>query len=89
MAVRESLVIEIGSPRTRRRDETIKRRLYERSGVSEYWIVDPWRRTVEIYILSDDGRRYDELCHGGEGETVRSAVLVGMEVRVGALFPPR
>ena len=31
------LVVEIGSPGTRKRDETIKRRLYERSGVSEYW----------------------------------------------------
>ena len=29
------LVIEIGSPGTRKRDETIKRRLYERTGVSE------------------------------------------------------
>ena len=30
------LVVEIGSKRTRKRDETIKRRLYQRSGVSEY-----------------------------------------------------
>ena len=29
------LIIEIGSPSTRGRDETIKRRLYERTGVSE------------------------------------------------------
>src|SRR5688572_359485 len=35
------IVVEIGSPSTRKRDETIKRRLYERSGVSEYWVVDP------------------------------------------------
>ena len=30
------LVVEIGSAGTRGRDETIKRRLYERSGVVEY-----------------------------------------------------
>ena len=30
-----TVVVEIGSPGTRKRDETIKRRLYERSGVSD------------------------------------------------------
>lgn len=43
------LVIEIGSPGTRRRDETIKRRLYERMGVSEYWFVDPEVDVVRVY----------------------------------------
>jgi Uma2 family endonuclease len=43
------LVIEIGSPSTRRRDETIKRRLYERFGVSEYWTVDPDIATIRVY----------------------------------------
>jgi Uma2 family endonuclease len=43
------LVIEIGSPGTRKRDETIKRHLYERSGVSEYWVVDPEVDVVRIY----------------------------------------
>jgi len=43
------IVIEIGSPGTRKRDETIKRRLYERAGVTEYWIVDPERDVVRVY----------------------------------------
>jgi Uma2 family endonuclease len=43
------LVVEIGSPSTRKRDETIKRRLYERAGVSEYWIVDPEVDVVRVY----------------------------------------
>jgi Uma2 family endonuclease len=42
------LVIEVGSPGTRRRDETIKRRLYERSGVVEYWIVDPELEVIRV-----------------------------------------
>lgn len=35
------LVVEILSPTTRGRDLVRKKRLYERSGVASYWIVDP------------------------------------------------
>ena len=42
------LVIEVASPTTRRRDQTIKRRLYERSGVAEYWVVDPDVNVVRV-----------------------------------------
>jgi Uma2 family endonuclease len=47
------LVVEVGSPGTRRRDETIKRRLYERFGVVEYWIVNPDIEVVRIYRRED------------------------------------
>jgi Uma2 family endonuclease len=43
------LVIEIGSKGTRKRDATIKRRLYERAGVSEYWLVDPEIAAIRVY----------------------------------------
>ena len=43
------LVVEIASRGTRKRDETIKRRLYERCGVSEYWVVDPVLEVVRVY----------------------------------------
>ena len=43
------LVIEILSPTTRSRDRKLKRDLYERVGVQEYWVVDPEQDRVEIY----------------------------------------
>jgi len=49
------LVVEIGSPGTRKRDETIKRRLYERSGVTEYWIVDPKLDVIRLYRRGSTG----------------------------------
>jgi Uma2 family endonuclease len=46
------LVIEILSPGTRAKDLEIKRKLYARFGVQEYWIVDPAAETVEVLIWS-------------------------------------
>ena len=44
-----ALVIEILSPGTRKHDQTLKRQLFEREGVREYWMVDPDRNRVVIH----------------------------------------
>lgn len=49
------LVVEILSETTRKTDEVIKRKLYERYKVPEYWIVDPELESVKIYRLSNQG----------------------------------
>ena len=49
------IVVEIASPGTRKRDETIKRSLYERAGVSGYWIVDPETDVVGLYRRTREG----------------------------------
>jgi Uma2 family endonuclease len=48
-AVGADLVIEIGSPSTRGRDETLKLALYEHAGVFEYWFVDPEENVIRVY----------------------------------------
>lgn len=80
------LVVEVLSPRTSHRDRTIKLAAYQESGVPEYWMVDPEARTVEVHVLDGEGR-YVELCRGGIGDVVWSAVLPGFRVEVKALFP--
>ena len=49
------LAIEILSPGTRSRDRKLKRDLYERVGVQEYWVVDPEQDRVEVYRRTADG----------------------------------
>jgi Uma2 family endonuclease len=80
------VVVEIGSPSTRKRDETIKRRLYERSGVSEYWVVDPDLDVVRAY-RNRDGRfdRPIEL-RADAGDVLTSPHLDGLEMPVGRIF---
>jgi Uma2 family endonuclease len=45
------LAIEVLSPgpENARRDRAVKRQLYGKYGVPEYWIVDPEQRAVEVY----------------------------------------
>ena len=43
------------TPSTRRRDERIKRRLFDQKGVREYWLVDPKGLCVSICRRADDG----------------------------------
>jgi Uma2 family endonuclease len=47
------LVIEIVSPgkENARRDREVKRQVYGKNGVKEYWIADPLNRSLEIYRL--------------------------------------
>ena len=47
------LVIGIGSKWTRRRDETINQKLYERFAVPEYWIVDTVNVALKVFSLAD------------------------------------
>lgn len=47
------LVVEILSPSAAGNDRTIKRDLYERSGVGEYWKIDPFEQKVDQWVLRD------------------------------------
>ena len=53
------LAIEILSQSTAKRDQQLKKSLYQRVGVAEYWIVDPQAHVVEQYCLDAEGA--DEL----------------------------
>ena len=47
------MVVEVLSYSTRKKDLTIKKDTYEAHGVREYWIIDPWAKSVTVYLLRD------------------------------------
>jgi Uma2 family endonuclease len=51
-----TLMVEVISPSTRRRDLVDKRKLYERRGVAEYWVADPAVDSVQVFRPDADGR---------------------------------
>lgn len=76
------LVIEILSPSTAAIDRGVKRELYERSGVKEYWLVDPATRSIEVHEFSSPRRTS---VHTGE-RSFESALLPGLHVRPKDVF---
>ena len=55
------LVVEVLSPGTAKNDKGYKKDLYEKSGVKEYWIIDPVPRSIEVYLLTDGKFALDEV----------------------------
>ena len=53
------MVVEVLSKSTRRKDSTIKKDIYESNGVKEYWIIDPWAKAVDVYILREGKFEHD------------------------------
>ena len=47
------MVVEVLSRSTRLRDLTVKKNAYESNGVKEYWIIDPYMKTVDVYLLCE------------------------------------
>lgn len=79
------LVVEILTPGTAERDRGVKRRLYFKYGVREYWLVDPVAGAIEVWV---PGEADFELHRAyTAGMKVISPLLPGLAVAVDAILP--
>ena len=79
-----SLIVEISSPSTAKKDKILKFNKFERAGVKEYWIVDAREKAVQIYVFSNfelvsSTYLYPE-------NKITTPVLPGFSLDVDALF---
>jgi len=78
------LVVEVLSPSNRGHDILLKRSLYARAGVREYWIVDPEARTLEILALDRDA--FHRAVAASDEERPVSPLLGPLPIAVDELF---
>ena len=95
------MVAEIFSRSTMKRDIGVKKDTYERNGVKEYWIIDPWSESIMVYLLRDgkyflddvysnySDKELSELTEEERAEVkmeVPVAVLDGFKVKIRNIF---
>ncbi|MBI4612450.1 MAG: Uma2 family endonuclease [Planctomycetes bacterium] len=77
------IVVEVVSRGQEERDYGEKRQEYLVAGVREYWIVDPYRRTVLVLRRRGDDWTEEEVLAGGK---VATRLLPGFELDTARLF---
>ncbi len=75
-------IIEIVSPGSTRMDYFIKLFKYRSSGVREYWIINPMKKTIQTYAFSDieDSNQYSF------EDTVKSSIYDDFEISLSELL---
>ncbi len=80
------LIVEIVSPTHRERDLLVKKTLYARYKVSEYWVVDPGDRTIEQLVHT--GEAFQSRGLFSMGEAMQTPLLPGLVLPVTEVFEP-
>jgi len=81
-----NLVVEIASRSTRSRDETLKRKLYQRFGVEEYWVIEPDDDTIVVYKYGDQGYRREFDLAATRGDMLTTPLLPGLQLPLDRIF---
>ncbi len=78
------LLIEV-SDTSLKYDRSVKRALYARHGICEFWFADLVAREVEV-CRDPVGEEYTSLSRAGVGETLEPFALPGAVIRTAAFF---
>ena len=79
-----TLIIECASPGHEQHDHRTKRRWYAEFGVPNYWLLNPFKRTLKCLILRDGA--YEDDAEGQGNEKVRPSLFPGLILRLGQIW---
>jgi len=78
------LVIEVLSPRTEKRDRTLKLKVYSKFGVREYWMANHEKATVEIWRRKGKKLVFHALLD--RTQTLTTPLLPGLGIALEKIF---
>ncbi|MBF0555441.1 MAG: Uma2 family endonuclease, partial [Nitrospirae bacterium] len=78
------MVCEIVSPGSYEVDTEVKKAVYEKYGVPEYWIVMPEQKKIEIFTI--EGDKYKLFTAAAFEGVVTSKVIEGLKVNIEDVF---
>lgn len=78
------LVIEVASKGTITLDSIIKKEIYEKYGVAEFWLVLSEEKTMQVYTIENN--RYKIFNFAEIEGTVKSQIIKGLEVSIKEVF---
>jgi len=78
------LIVEIISPTSEYRDRVIKRKLYSKYEVKEYWLVDLEKKEIEVMSLKDSGLETVKIYK--KTDILESLVLKGIKIKLDDIF---
>lgn len=79
-----TLVVEVMSPSTSRKDRLRKMRIYQQAQIPHYWLVNPEEKTMECLTLRDG--IYAIVASGMDDDVVEHPGFVGLTIELKALW---
>lgn len=79
------LIAEITSPTSMKRDIEEKFRIYEKHGVREYWVLFPETKSVNIFVLNEQGKYQISGMFASESK-VKVHIFEGLEIDLKDIF---
>ena len=77
-------IVEILSAGTQNIDQTLKKQLYGKYGVLEYWLVHPTDKSIHVYY--NENKKMELVKTAYSGDTIISSVIKGLELEVDKIF---
>jgi len=79
------MIVEVLSPSNAYYDLVVKKKIYEKCGVREYWIVDPIQNTLDLYVLHNN--KFQHKIQIEKKGKIPSEIFPDLELQLETILP--